>query len=119
MGYNTAILILNDGLDQLKKHPEDFVEGINQHMHRGGEFGVGCHANVVDVMRTEHADVFRLYGSHGNLMLELSPWSRRLEELYTDKKNAFRRDVVIDYVKRAKEQIKTLEKKMKEWDEQV
>lgn len=81
MGYNTTVLILNDGLDQIEKHPEEFVAGIVEKMHGGGTVGVGCHANPVEVMPTQHADVYRLYSTHANMILELSPYSRATLDL--------------------------------------
>lgn len=75
MGYNTTVHILNDAWDQIKKNPEQFVAGIDENMHRGGTFGVGNHCNPVKVVRTGHADEFRLFAAHRNQITELSPWS--------------------------------------------
>lgn len=80
MGFNTTVLILNDAWDQIKKHPEEFVAGIDKMMRRGGTFGVGNHCNPVQVLRSEHADHFRLYASHGNQITELSPWEPKTKE---------------------------------------
>lgn len=81
MGWNTAVLILNDGFDQLEKHPEQLVAAIRERMMDGGDGRVGCHLNAVQVMPTQHADVFRLYSSQGNAMVDLTRWSRATREL--------------------------------------
>lgn len=80
MGYNTAILILNDGLDQLEKHPEQFVKNLSRQINKGTEdsISVGNHCNPVQVMKTEHADIFRLYASQCNSMVELSQFNNEL-----------------------------------------
>lgn len=80
MGYTTAILIRNDGLDQIRKNPEEFtqklVDEIDLGMHRriAGEdyceIGCGNHANVAQVMPSRHADEHVLYEMHGNLLVE-------------------------------------------------
>lgn len=81
MGFNTTVFIINDGFDQIEKHPEDFVAGIKQAMYEGGTVGVGCHVNCVEVLNTQHADVFRLYASQANSIFELSPYSVRTRKL--------------------------------------
>lgn len=108
MGFNTTVLILNDGFDQLQKHSDEFVQQINRLMHDGGSGGVGCHANPIQVMRTDHADVFRLYGSWRNLMVELSPWSKGTEELIVTHP-----DLVQGYIDHAKRELDQLQLKLK------
>ena len=106
MGYNTTVLILNDGFRAIERDPEAFVLGIGRYMNEGKSFGVGHHANCVQVMRTDHADTFRLYGSHGNLMIELSHWSPETYKLASDPHS---RDVVKRYIREAKDRIARLE----------
>lgn len=81
MGYNTTVHILNDGLGQIERDPEAFVEGIIGGMRDGDTFSVGNHLNPAQVMRTGHADEFRLYTGHQNLMVELSPYAPETEAL--------------------------------------
>lgn len=83
MGMNTTILIRNDGLGELERHPDDFVRALNGMIQsfQEGDISVGQHANPVQVMRTQHADVFRLYATHGNSIVELSKWSEATKEL--------------------------------------
>lgn len=75
MGYNTTVLILNDALDQIRKNPEQFTEGIYQQILTGEEGGVsvGNHCNPVHVMKTQHADVPRLYWTGMNSIMEFTP----------------------------------------------
>lgn len=111
MGYNTALLILNDGLGDLRDNPKEFTEGVIQAIHEGKDkdVAVGHHCNVVRVMATAHADQPRLYYSHGNLMVELCPWTQPKEGA-SDGYIEFLKDGI----KFAKEQIKDLEKVLKE-----
>jgi len=76
MGYNTAVLILNDAWGQILDHPEEFVKGLYEAQHEGGDVGVGFHANVAHVMKTAHADVYRVYITHGNWIIEIDPGLR-------------------------------------------
>lgn len=41
MGYNTVVKIINDGWDQIRKNPDDFVDGIDEAINDGGEFRCG------------------------------------------------------------------------------
>lgn len=70
MGYNTTVFILNDQWDRIRKNPQAFVDGIDERMHRGGDT-----IGQTTVMRTDHADTFRLYGTWQNSITELSRWS--------------------------------------------
>lgn len=81
MGYMTTVLILNDCWDQIEKHPEQFVEGVREKMHGGGTVSVGICANPVEVMNSEHADVFRLYATQANTIIDLSPWDPKTKRL--------------------------------------
>jgi len=81
MGFNTTVKIINDALDQIEKHPEEFVRGLMEHYYDGGTFGVGNHANPVQVAPSRHADNFCLYSVQGNSLIELSPYSRETMEI--------------------------------------
>lgn len=81
MGFNTTINVLNDGMDQLRNNPEEFVDGLLDHYYDGGTYGVGNHGNVVQVARSRHADEFSLYSVHGNALVELSPYANDTKEL--------------------------------------
>ncbi len=76
MGYNTTIFVLNDRLHDIKKNPERFVEDIWDGVYDGADHAFG----QTTVMRSDHADVPRLYLTHQNSILELDRWSRRTME---------------------------------------
>lgn len=107
MGFNTTVMILNDGFDQIERNPEEFVKQIAHTMNRGGTVGVGNHGNCVQVMRTEHADVPRLYASKGNFMVELSPYSKDTIELM--ERNA---DLLRQYIEDARWLLNGLERQL-------
>lgn len=113
MGYNTAILILNDHLHVLESHPEQFVEKLSRQISKQEEdsISVGNVANPVQVMKTEHADVFRLYSSYGNSMTDLSPYNYKLID--ECKNNPFIKMIILGQIKQAKKQLKDLEKELK------
>lgn len=84
MGFNTAVLVLNDGLDQLQKYPDEFVSGILENLDKGGDFGVGSHGNPAAVLASEHADHVQLIAVGGNqitrLFIAYNAWRLKLEE---------------------------------------
>jgi len=71
MGFNTAILIINDGLGDIERNPQQFVNGITEHLHRGGSFAVGSHCNPVEVVPSEHADFTQLISVGGNMAVKV------------------------------------------------
>lgn len=74
MGFNTTVFILNDQFNRLEKDPEGFVKEISRQMNYGGDI-MGQH----HVIRTEHADVPKLYLTHGNWISDLTPYFIRDE----------------------------------------
>lgn len=119
MGYNTTILILNDGLEDIRKDPVRAVEGIHSMIAQGkeGSVGAGNHANPIYVMQTQHADVPRLYFTHGNSITELSPYSRATLDLVRD--GGFRRDHVIKSIRKAEMMLKDLKRAISEVDKET
>jgi methyl coenzyme M reductase subunit C-like uncharacterized protein (methanogenesis marker protein 7) len=113
MGYNTTVLILNDSLDILEKHPQEFVDGIVRKMNTGGDIGVRGHVNPAHVMPTAHADVFRLYCTQGNAITELSMWSNETMRMATDEREYLQRHV-LDLIDKAEHQLKDLKKAIKD-----
>lgn len=107
MGYMTTLTILNDCMDQIKKNPEQFVEGIFEQYYQGGVVSVGNCANPVEVMSTHHADDYRLYVSGGNATIDINPWNPETKRLMDGA--SFQRDYVISCVKRAKRMIEMFE----------
>ena len=119
MGYNTTVLILNDGLHDIRKDPVRAVEGIYDMIARGeeGSVGAGNHANPIHVMQTQHADVPRLYFTHGNSIIELSEFSRSTQEYLNGP--PYLRKYVIDSIKTAERMIRELKRAIKEADSGV
>lgn len=115
MGYNTTVLILNDGLGEIERHPEQFVERLASQIHRmeSGDVPVGNHANPVHVMSTAHADVPRLYYTHGNMILELSKWNKDTMAMATDERNPFRRKLLEVCIKDAQGFLTDLRRELK------
>lgn len=114
MGYNTTILILNDGLANITRHPEQAIEGIWSLIAQGreGDVSVGSHANAIHVMPTAHADVPRLYFTHRNGITELSQYNRETARMIANP--GFQRDYVISTIKRAEQELRDLKKIIKE-----
>ena len=106
MGYNTTVLILNDSLDVIRNNPNEFVEKLYQQIVSGksGDVSIQGHCNPVYVMNTQHADIPRVYFTHGNGITEIGriPQEER------------RRSYWWEALKRAKEQIRLMEKTVKE-----
>ena len=113
MGYNTQILVLNDGWDQAKKHPEHFVEAVDFYV-QGRTYGrpgpVGHHANMVSGLRTAHADQHRIIVSHGNLMSEMSKYNAETMELAT--RNEFGKKEILGRITQARWYLDQLEKEI-------
>ena len=116
MGYNTTILVLNDGLMDITRFPEEFVRGVQAHIGLGteGDVRVGSHANAAHVMRTEHADVPRLYFTRGNSIIELSEYSRSTMEYINGPD--YLRNFVINAIRQAESQLRDLKKVIRELD---
>ena len=77
MGYLTTITIYNDGADELKKHPEELAEaldqacrGIQRNQGRRWE-GLGSHANLLTLQKPRHADDHTLYLHAGNTVVDV------------------------------------------------
>lgn len=66
MGFNTAVVIRNDGLGEISTHAEEFVAAIQARVAAGGEIALGTHANVATVHAADHADAVVLIAVGGN-----------------------------------------------------
>jgi hypothetical protein len=95
VGFNTVVLIRNDGLHDIESDPAAFVAGINKKLYDGGDFGVGSHCNPAQVIRTGHADEFRVLILNGNLLTEADD-HKLLERCKTDQhfKEMFKKRLV-------------------------
>lgn len=66
MGFNTAMVIRNDGLPDINTYATEFVAAIRDRVVNGGEIGVGAHVNVATVHAADHADAVQLIAVGGN-----------------------------------------------------
>lgn len=72
MGFNTAVLILNDAIDGIEKDPTDFAQNLMrawgkfQHTGNPTDFAIGNHVNGGTVFHNSHADVTAVYAIGGN-----------------------------------------------------
>lgn len=66
MGFNTVVVIRNDGLAEIGTHAEEFVTEVQDRLTAGGEIAVGSHANVATVHPADHADAVVLIAVGGN-----------------------------------------------------
>jgi hypothetical protein len=111
MGYNTTVLIMNDGIEDIRKNPEEFVKNLLERIAKGeGDIKCGKSGNVAYVMKTRDADEARLYFSQGNWIFELSDCSSVLVK-------AHRKEllpVLQQHLKEAKKKCKEFEVMLKQ-----
>lgn len=121
MGYLTTFTIYNDALDQIREHPDEFVEGILKGAHGGyhdryafirGNFGVGNHCNCVEVQKPRHADDHTVYVHMGNTLCEMNEFSSDTERLMKQSPKFFKE--MLDYMEL---QVKMLKRKAKEYEQ--
>lgn len=64
MGFNTAVMICNDGLSEIQACPKEFVDKVAASIHDGGRVhGLGFTAQVLP---SDHADATQLIAVGGN-----------------------------------------------------
>ena len=115
MGFNSTVFILNDHLGDIRRNPQRFVDEVYH--------AILSHGRVPDyivgqttVMQTAHADVHRLYMSHGNAMIDLSfPYSAK-QELLKDGGDRDRLAFMIDYYR---DQMKFAKSILRDCDKQL
>ena len=112
MGNQTVVMILNDAFHIIKECPDEFVRGIEHNMHDGGSFGVKNHCNPATVMRTGHADEFRLFATHQNSIIDLGDaWRNTPGSLVAKMKdNEYLREHVRTCIEMAKRELAVMEK---------
>lgn len=83
MGYLTTVTVYNDGLDLLKKHPEEFCEKLyNASLRQDSvDFGIGYFANFANVQRSRHADDHTIYVHMGNTVTEVNAYSQDFKNI--------------------------------------
>lgn len=72
MGFNTTVVVLNDGLHYIEENPEQFVKNLLQAInevwssHEMAYVPCGNHSNVATVVETHHADNTAIIAVGGN-----------------------------------------------------
>jgi hypothetical protein len=79
MGYNTTVFILNDRLNEIQNNPQEFVDQLTRAIQIGKEADI---IGQTTVMPTMHADVDRVYYTHGNSIIDLSSFPRGKSDRY-------------------------------------
>lgn len=114
MGFNTTIFILNDALHEFKAEPKEFAEGIYDAVLRSGSTGepitvpISSYCNYIKVMPTAHADIPRLYYTHGNSIMDIGTWPQHRKD--AQGKN---REHLKKCLKEAKRMIRDMEAELK------
>ena len=106
MGYNTTILIINDSISDIEKNPEEFVKNLLSQIAKGeGDVKCGTHGVAAHVMKTENANVPRLYFTQGNWIFEVDSDSSVLVKAH--RKELFQ--VIQEYLQTIKKKLKGFE----------
>jgi hypothetical protein len=77
MGFNTAVLILNDSLGSMEQNPQGFVENLSNAIGKfyyekeSVDFAIGNHVNGGSVFHVDHADFTGVYAIGGNYTSKL------------------------------------------------
>jgi hypothetical protein len=123
MGFNTTVFLLNDRLDEIRRNPQAFVEEMLSAIATVGRVGRERDPWITGqttVMPTAHADVHRLYMSHGNSMIDLS-FPYFIKEEIRKNTDPQRREFLIKYykdaLKVARSLIRDMAKELKELEE--
>ena len=74
MGFNTTVLFLNDGIDNVLTDKEFPGKLYKQILKGEGDFSIGNHCNAGSVIECHHADHSVLIASGGNYATVLSPY---------------------------------------------
>ena len=98
MGFNTSLLVMNDGLDQLAKDPlagakiANLVSEMSFRPERVQYTGIGNHANLVQGIACTHADDTQLLAVGQNLGRHVNGYRFAPETQDLDLMAAFLRD---------------------------
>lgn len=86
MGYMTVISVLNDGFENIKRHPGQFLENIEKGMVSNGptvkSYPVGNHGNPMEVHRSVHADTPQLLLAHCNSLTDINAVRENKDSLF-------------------------------------
>lgn len=110
MGFLTTVTIRNDALEEIVKHPEEFMENLLDAIRKNKEDEISCgnHANAAIVQKSRHADDWAIYVHAGNTVTHMSAFSDDSE--YFHKVNPSFFNGMIDYLR---DQAKAMKLKFK------
>jgi hypothetical protein len=78
MGHISVVIIRHDGLDQIQKHPKQFVDNLSQAIlfnQPRTSVIAGNHANAADVLQSRHSHDAQLYVLAGGTIAEVGAMS--------------------------------------------
>jgi DNA repair ATPase RecN len=116
MGYITLLAVSNDGCENIRKHPQEFVDKflIECSNHEPNYFGVGNHVNMCQTIGTRHDSYFELYAVDRGSFFKINEHCDKIKEMAQkypeDLKN---------YIRRLKETAKELEKLVKQNEQSI
>jgi len=104
MGFITVIAIMNDGVDQIQAHPQEFADTIVKacNANHSKSYGCGYHVNMIEAIRPHHSNEDVVLCLSGNTLIELSEYSSETERFISQHKD-FSRDVIMKVRKVGKE----------------
>lgn len=115
MGYLTTLTIYNDGLDEIKKNPGQFTEGVLEAarpMSGSSVLRVGNFGNLVKVQKSRHADDCTVYVHMGNTVCEMNAYSEETLGIMKQSKNFYKKMLA-----EMKNQVRMLSRQLKEFEE--
>ena len=84
MGNQSVVIIRNDAIGEIRRNPEQFVNGLLDAIervagneHKGVDFGCGYHANPARVVAVHHSDTTVIVdsgGATGRQLATLHKW---------------------------------------------
>lgn len=112
MGNLTTLTIYNDGIDQIKQHPQQFADKVYEaatSMKGPVSVRIGNHCNLVKVQKSRHADDSTVYVHMGNTVCEMSAYSDETLRVMMESPDFFEK-----MLKEMNQQVKILKKNLKQ-----
>jgi DNA repair ATPase RecN len=107
MGYITLLAVSNDGLDQIRSHPQEFVDKFLRESSNfePNSFGVGNHVNMCQTIGTRHDSYFELYAVDQGSFFKIHENCDKMKAMAQKYPEDFKK-----YIQRLKQTAKELEK---------
>lgn len=121
MGFLTTFTIYNDGIDLVKKYPEEFAEAVYNGSLKSlthgesKEYSVGNFCNMLNVQVTRHADDHTMYVHMGNTVTEMNAYMKETESLCRNHPKFF--DKILKFMAAEIKALKKLKKSIEEDNE--